>query len=73
MKYEYALLHWKGDGPGQQREIVYSHRAKAGKISGNALADTLRHMGEEGWQMVSAMPLVAGMTGSTLIAFQRPL
>jgi hypothetical protein len=54
-KWEYARLESTAKGV----NVVFSHREAWMEIAPDAFFDTLRRLGDEGWELVSAMPLAA--------------
>ena len=75
-RWEYARLASTGDGV----DVVFSHRQAWPRQSADLFFDTLRRMGDEGWEVVSAMPLsvtekAGGFTvePDRWLLFKRPL
>jgi hypothetical protein len=56
IKWEYARLESGPDGVG----VVFTHREPWTGLPPEAFFDTLRRLGDEGWELVSAVPLAAG-------------
>lgn len=54
-KWEYARLESRAAGV----NVVFTHRKPWGGIGADAFFDTLRKLGDEGWELVAAMPLSA--------------
>jgi hypothetical protein len=54
-RWEYARLESTAKGV----NVVFSHREAWTEIAPDAFFDTLRRLGDEGWELVSAMPLAA--------------
>lgn len=76
MKWEYAMLSWWGANKGAHRELIFSHWPAMLKIDGS-LADLLRRLGDDGWEMVNAHqpnPTTAVVLEHPIFAaFKRPL
>ena len=58
--WEYALLVWDGDGRDDRRLVRFSHRSAWSPIPGNEYLQTLRELGDEGFELVNHQFLVRG-------------
>jgi hypothetical protein len=56
LKWEYARLESTEEGV----NVVFTHRESWTGISADAFFDTMRKLGDEGWELVTAVPLAAG-------------
>jgi hypothetical protein len=56
LKWEYARLESTTSGV----NVVFTHRESWTGLPGDAFFDTLRRLGDEGWELVTAIPLAAG-------------
>ena len=56
LKWEYARLKSTADGV----NVVFTHHDSWTGIPADAFFDTLRKLGDEGWELVTAVPLAAG-------------
>jgi hypothetical protein len=65
-RWEYARLESTDDGVG----VVFSHRPAWPRQAPDAFFDTLRRLGDEGWELVSALPL--GGTGTLTMGAGGP-
>lgn len=54
-KWEYARLESRDSG----LNVVFSHRPPWTGLAPEAFFDTLRRLGDEGWELVAALPLSA--------------
>lgn len=79
--WEYAIMIWDGEGRDDYRIVRFSHRNAWSPISANEYMDTLRELGDEGFEMVTHQFLVrgkydrGGRHGETireLMTFKRP-
>ena len=75
-RWEYARLASTADGV----DVVFTHRQAWTRQSPELFFDTLRRMGDEGWEVVSAMPLSIGekaggftVESDRWLLFKRPL
>lgn len=81
-RWEYARLESVAEGVG----VVFSHREPWPRQSPEAFFDSLRRLGDDGWELVSALPLAASVkdtqTPETMrlrlepdrwLVFKRPL
>jgi hypothetical protein len=59
-RWEYARLESTDAGVG----VVFSHRQPWQRLAPEAFFDALRQLGDEGWELVSAMPLAAVATSA---------
>lgn len=80
--WEYAFLIWDGDGPDDYRIVRFSHRQAWTPLAGNEYMQTLRELGDEGFELVTHQFLVRGQYDRggrygdqvrELMAFKRPL
>jgi hypothetical protein len=55
IKWEYARLESRAGGI----NVVFTHRPAWTGLPGDAFFDTLRRLGDEGWELVTALPLGA--------------
>ena len=62
LKWEYARLESTADGV----NVVFTHHNSWTGIPADAFFDTLRTLGDEGWELVTAVPLAAGADSSRL-------
>jgi hypothetical protein len=56
LKWEYARLESTATGVG----VVFTHREPWTGLPPESFFDTLRRLGDEGWELVTAIPLAAG-------------
>ena len=56
LKWEYARLESTADGV----NVVFTHHESWTGIPADAFFDTMRKLGDEGWELVTAVPLAAG-------------
>jgi hypothetical protein len=56
LKWEYARLESTAEGV----NVVFTHHESWTGISADAFFDTMRKLGDEGWELVTAVPLAAG-------------
>jgi hypothetical protein len=56
LKWEYARLESTEDGV----SVVFTHHDSWTGLPADAFFDTLRKLGDEGWELVTAVPLAAG-------------
>ncbi|MGI8423278.1 MAG: hypothetical protein ACR2NO_04065 [Chloroflexota bacterium] len=76
-RWEYARLQSTGEGV----DVVFTHRPAWARQGPELFFDTLRRMGDDGWELVSAMPLAwKHPPGDTYVTepdrwllFKRPL
>ena len=75
-RWEYARLQSTGQGV----DVVFTHQQPWPRQTPELFFDTLRRMGEDGWEMVSALPLTVSPEGSGYkvepdrwLLFKRPL
>jgi hypothetical protein len=80
--WEYAILVWDGDGRDDYRIVRFSHRQAWTPIAGNEYIQTLRELGDEGFELVTHQFLVRGQYDRggrygeqlrELMTFKRPL
>jgi hypothetical protein len=80
--WEYAVLIWDGDGRDDYRIVRFSHRQAWTPIAGNEYMQTLRELGDEGFELVTHQFLVRGKYDRggrygeqlrELMTFKRPL
>lgn len=58
--WEYAILIWDGEARDDYRIVRFSHRNAWSPIGANEYMDTLRELGDEGFEMVTHQFLVRG-------------
>lgn len=80
--WEYAVMIWDGDGREDYRIVRFSHRQAWTPIGGNEYMQTLRELGDEGFELVTHQFLIrgkydrGGRFGESLrelMTFKRPL
>ncbi len=80
--WEYAVMVWDGEGSDDYRVVRFSHRSAWSPIAGNEYMQTLRELGDEGFELVTHQFLVRGQydrgglhgqTNRELLSFKRPL
>lgn len=80
--WEYAIMVWDGEGRDDYRIVRFSHRQAWSPIDANEYMDTLRELGDAGFEMVSHQFLVRGQYDRggrhgesirELMTFKRPL
>jgi hypothetical protein len=55
-RWEYAELLWGGRDRGAVRMVTFTHRAERWEpLDRGACLETVRRLGDEGWEMVSAV------------------
>jgi hypothetical protein len=74
-RWEYARLESTGTGVG----VVFTHREPWPRQAPETFFDTMRRLGDEGWELVSALPLAATVSGEHMrldtdrwLMFKRP-
>jgi hypothetical protein len=74
-RWEYARLESTGSGVG----VVFTHREPWPRQAPETFFDTMRRLGDEGWEVVSALPLGASISGEHMrldtdrwLLFKRP-
>ena len=79
--WEYAVLVWDGEGSDDQRIVRFSHRNAWTPIAGDEFIQTLRELGDEGFELVTHQFLVRGQFGRggqqgelirEMMTFKRP-
>ncbi|MFN8590493.1 MAG: hypothetical protein U0031_03445 [Thermomicrobiales bacterium] len=80
--WEYAIMVWDGDGRDDYRIVRFSHRQAWTPIAGSEYLQTLRELGDEGFELVTHQFLVRGKydrggrfgeTVRELLTFKRPI
>ena len=80
--WEYAVMVWDGEADNAYRIVRFSHRSAWSPIAGNEYMQTLRELGDEGFELVTHQFLVrgkfdrGGLHGESireLLTFKRPL
>lgn len=80
--WEYAIMIWDGEGRDDFRIVRFSHRDAWTPISGNEYMQTLRELGDEGFELVTHQFLqhgqfdrggLFGESTKELLTFKRPL
>ena len=80
--WEYAFMIWDGDGENQRRVVRFGHRSDWSPIAGNEYMQTVRELGDEGFELVTHQFLVSGVYDRggryadayrELMTFKRPL
>jgi hypothetical protein len=70
--WEIAEFGWGGDGEGDARAVLYSHRSPLDGIGKDERAAVLKQLGDEGWEpCVFTAPTTA--YGAFFYVFKRPL
>lgn len=77
-QWEYATLYWEGEGLGERRWVLFTSGERWEPIKGDieAYTQTLRRLGESGFEMVSVSgePLDYGLNRKKhVLTFKRPL
>jgi hypothetical protein len=75
-RWEYARLSSTGDGV----DVIFTHRQGWPRQAPDLFFDTLRRLGDDGWELVSALPLTISSAGEAFkvepdrwLLFKRPL
>ena len=75
-RWEYARLSSTGEGV----DVIFTHRQGWPRQAPDLFFDTLRRLGDDGWELVSALPLTLSAAGETFklepdrwLLFKRPL
>jgi hypothetical protein len=75
-RWEYARLASTGEGV----DVVFTHQKAWPRVGADQFFDTLRRMGDDGWEVVSAMPLAVtekaggfSVEPDRWLLFKRPL
>jgi len=80
--WEYAIMVWDGEGRDDYRIVRFSHRQAWSPIDGDAYMQTLRELGDEGFELVTHQFLIRGQYDRggkhgesirELLTFKRPL
>ena len=80
--WEYAIMVWDGEGQDDHRIVRFSHRNVWSPLAGNDYIQTLRELGDEGFELVTHQFLIrgkydrGGRHGESLrelLTFKRPL
>ena len=80
--WEYAIMVWDGDAADAHRVVRFSHRSAWSPIGGNEYIQTLRELGDAGFELVAHQFLVrgqydrGGLHGEKIremLTFKRPL
>ncbi len=71
-RWEIAEFRWGGDGEGDARTVLYSHRPPLDGIGKDERAAVLKQLGDEGWEPCGfTAPTTA--YGAFFYVFKRPL
>lgn len=79
--WEYAIMVWDGDGRDDYRIVRFSHRDAWTPLSGSEYMQTLRELGDDGFELVTHQFLQrgqfdrGGLYGEStreLLTFKRP-
>ncbi len=71
-RWEIAEFRWGGDGAGDARTVLCSHRPPLDGIGKDERAAVLKRFGDEGWELCGfAAPVSA--YGAFVYVFKRPL
>ena len=80
--WEYAIMVWDGEGRDDYRIVRFSHRQAWSPIDGDAYMQTMRELGDEGFELVTHQFLIRGQYDRggkhgesirELLTFKRPL
>lgn len=80
--WEYAIMVWDGENRDDYRIVRFSHRQAWSPIDGDAYMQTMRELGDEGFELVTHQFLIRGQYDRggkhgesirELLTFKRPL
>ena len=69
-RWEIAEFVWGGEGRGDVRRLLYSHRPTQDNIGRDERAAILKQLGDEGWELCG---FTAPTPAYVIYAFKRPL